>query len=241
MSTLYNTILYQPLFNTLVFLYGSVAFRDLGVAIILLTILIRIVLYPLFHKSTKNQMAMQALQPEIQKLQKLHKEDREKQTKAIMDLYREREVNPFSGIILLFVQLPILIALYQVFFHGFSDQTFLNLYSFVPHPATVNDVFLGLINLKERSIVMVGLAALTQFWQAKLLLPKRNDGEAPSAQERMGRQMVYLGPILTLVVLFNLPAAVGVYWITTTLFSVAQQLLIKRTLDNSGRERRMDA
>src|SRR5438128_1291763 len=115
LANLYNWIIYQPILNALVFLYQTVAFHDLGLAIILLTVLIRLLLYPLFHKGVRYQMVMQHLQPQIKKIQDAHKGDYEKQTQALMALYKEHEVNPFSGFLLILVQLPVLIALYHVF------------------------------------------------------------------------------------------------------------------------------
>src|SRR3989338_3426985 len=131
MSGLFNTILYQPLFNALVFLYKYVAFEDLGVAIILLTLVIRLVLYPLFYKSFKNQTLMQRLQGQIRKIQHDHKDNKEKQAQALMALYREHKVNPFSGLIMIIIQLPVLITLYQLFLNGFTPESMSNLYSFL--------------------------------------------------------------------------------------------------------------
>src|ERR1700710_1498116 len=149
-------VLYQPLVNALVFLYDTVALHDLGLAIIFLTILIRLLLFPLFHKSARQQTVMQRLQPKLKAIQEEHKEDRAKQTEAMMALYREHQVNPFSGILFLLVQLPVLITLYHIFLSSLSAQAFAAaLYHFVPAPNTLNTSFFGLINLSSRSIVMV--------------------------------------------------------------------------------------
>ncbi len=233
MSTLFNEILYRPLFNTLVFLYQYLSFGDLGIAIILLTIIIRLILFPLFHKGAKDQSVLQRLAPKIKEIQTNHKNDKEKQAKAMMDLYREHKVNPFSGFLLLIVQLPVLIALYQVFLSGFSTKALTNLYSFIPAPTILNYSFLGLIDLSKRSIFIALIAGLAQYFQAKLALPKNNKPlNELSSTERMGRQMLYFGPILTIVFLYflNLPSAVGIYWLTTSLFSAIQQIMINRGL-----------
>ena len=131
---MFKTILLNPLFNTLIFLYNTVAFNDLGIAIILLTLLIRLVLFPLFYKSTRNQLLMQRIQPEINKIQHTHKDNKEKQAQAMMELYKKHDVNPFSGFLVLLLQLPVLIAIYQVFLGGFSAQWLDSLYSFVVRP-----------------------------------------------------------------------------------------------------------
>jgi YidC/Oxa1 family membrane protein insertase len=224
MSELFHKILYQPLFDILVFLYQYLG--DLGAAIIILTVLIRVVLFPLFYKGAKDQAIMQRLAPKIKEIQANHKNNREEQAKVLMGLYREHKVNPLSSLLLILVQLPILIALYQIFMSGLSvDSGFLEL------------SFLGLVDLSKRSAIIVGLAAVAQYFQGKLSIIK---SEKPFKDltpiERMGRQMIYLGPILTIIFLyfFNLPSAVGLYWLTTSLFSVIQQIIINKRLKLNG-------
>src|SRR5882672_9120926 len=138
MGFLFNLILYRPLFNALVFLYEHVTFSDLGLAIVLLTLIIRGILYPLFYKSLKHQSVLQRIQPHIKKIQDDHNGDKEKQAAALLALYKEHKVNPFSGFFLILIQLPILIALYRVFLNGFSPNAFDALYSFIAQPATWN-------------------------------------------------------------------------------------------------------
>lgn len=229
-ADIFNEILYRPLFNGLVLLYETVAGGNLGFAIIILTVAIRIALYPLFSKSTKSQLAMQELKPDIDRIQKDHKHNKEERAKALVALYKERNVNPFSGFFFLFLQLPIFIALYRVFYYGFSEESLALLYSFVPRPEIIDYSFLGLIDLQNRSTLMVGFAALAQFLQGHLALPQKKAGEESSAQDRMGRQMAYIGPLITIAILYSMPSAVGLYWATTAFFSVGQQYLVKRSL-----------
>ncbi len=230
MGGFFNTILYQPLFNTLVFLYKTVAFEDLGVAIVLLTALVRLVLYPLFYKGFKNQTLMQRLQPEIQKIQHDHKTNKEKQAQALMELYRNNKVNPFSGFLMILVQLPVLIVLYQLFLRGITPESFANLYPFISAPAEIHHTFLGLIDLGQKSILIVVLAALLQYFQGRLSLSKSADKDSPTA--RVGRSMVIVGPVLTVIILATLPSAIGLYWLTSSAFSIGQQILINRSLKN---------
>jgi len=225
---MFNALFVQPLFNALVFLYEYVAFQDLGIAIILLTIIIRVILYPLFYKSFHNQAVIQKLSPIIKKIQHDHKDNREEQAKALLALYRGHKVNPFSGFLLILVQLPILIALYKVFLSGISPETLQNLYSFVTVPEQINHLFINLIDLSKRSIVIVGLAAVFQYLHGKKMLPKVDSGASPAPAAKMAKQMVWIAPVLTIVILFNLPAAVGLYWMTTSVFSLIQQIFINR-------------
>jgi len=234
MGAFFNTILYQPLFNGLVVLYKYVAFEDLGLAIILLTIVIRLILYPLFYHSFKNQTIMQRLQPHVQKIQHDHKHDKEKQAQALMQLYKEHKVNPFSGFLLILVQLPILIVLYNLFLKGLTPESFGNLYSFITAPSELHHSFLGLLDLSSKSIVIVVLAALLQFLQSRLSLPKTND-DSPTA--KIGRSMIYVGPVMTILILASLPSAIGIYWMTTSAFSIIQQLIINKKLKDKNYDR----
>jgi len=234
MSSLFHTFLFNPLFNALILFYNLVG--DMGIAIILLTVAVRLILYPLFYKSFKNQTIMNKLQPEIQKIQHDHKDNKEKQSQALMDLYRRHKVNPFSGFLLIFIQLPVLIALYKVFLSGFSPDSLGNLYDFVAKPEIFNSLFLGLIDLKTKSIFMVGLTAVAQYFQGKLSLSKQNPNETESAAVKIGRQMVYIGPALTVMVLFSLPSAIALYWLIGTIFSIIQQLIINKKLKNKNQE-----
>lgn len=234
---MFQTIFFEPLLNALIFLYNTVGFQDLGASIILLTFLIRIIFLPLFYKSSKNQLVIQKLQPAIEKIQHDHKDNKEKQAQALMELYKTHKVNPFSSFLMLLIQLPILIALYQVFLEGFSPDILNQIYSFIDKPASLNTTFLGLLDLEKKSILMVGLAAIAQYLQGYLMLPEPRKGGEISPPERIGRQMVYFGPLFTVMILANLPAAIGLYWLVTSLFSIAQQIYINRTLNLEGEKK----
>lgn len=233
MSFLYQNIIYKPIFNALVFLYENASFGDIGIAIILLTILIRIILYPLFHKSAVYQKRMQNIQPKIKAIQDKHKHNKDKtqQTQEMLAIYKEENLNPFSGFFLILVQLPILFALYRIFLNIFKPESFDNLYSFIPKPESLNPDFLGLINLSENSILLVVLAALLQYLQAKLALSK-HVSNPDSMADRMSKQMVFMGPILTVIVFYKFPAAIALYWAVASLFSVFQQIIINKKLNN---------
>jgi len=230
MSFLFNAILYRPIFNALVLVYNHLSFGSWGLAVIVITVIIRIILFPFFHKSSRNQAVMQKIQPQIKDITDRHKNNKEEQVKQIMALYKKYRVNPFSSFGLLFLQLPVLIALYLVFLRGLTPDNLSLLYPLVSAPASIHFVFLGLINLKESSIIVVVVAAALQYLQARLTLPKSAAGS--SSAERLGRQMAYIGPVITFLVLINLPSVIGLYWITTSAFSIFQQLIINRSLKN---------
>lgn len=218
MISLFNTYLYQPILSVLIFIYERIAFQDLGLAIIILTIFIRIVLFPLFYKGAKDQALMQRLQPHIKKIQLDHKDNKEEQARKLMALYRRNRLNPLSGIFLLLLQLPILIALYQVFLRELTTGIFDNL------------TFLGLIDLSEKSLGLAVLAALLQYAHGKLSMPSRSQTASMGQFASAGRMMIVMGPVLTFVILVNFPAALGIYWTVSTLFSLGQQVFINKKL-----------
>jgi len=226
----FNLILYQPLFNALVLLYQYLPGHDFGIAVILLTLLIRLVFYPLMVQSIRSQKALAELQPKIQEIQQKYREDKEKQVRSMMELYRKEKINPFGSFLPLLIQLPILVALYQVFWRGLRPEAMGSLYSFVPNPGTIDPAFLGLINLGQASLVLAVLAGITQFVQSKMMMPKgqklmRNDKTAQFS-DMIQKQMLYFFPIFTVFILWRLPAAIGLYWIVTSLFSILQQYFI---------------
>jgi YidC/Oxa1 family membrane protein insertase len=198
----------------------------MGVAIILLTILIRLLLFPSFHKSLKQQKVMQSLQPKINEIKQKYKNDKEAEMKATMDLYREHKVNPLSSCSSLLIQLPILIALSTLFTRTGGDLI-KDLYSFVPHPEQIHSTFLGFIDLAARNnYILVGIAAVLQYIQSRLTLPKHKSDDP--MQNSMRISMLYAFPVIIFVSILPLPAGLALYIVITTLFSIGQQYYILR-------------
>jgi YidC/Oxa1 family membrane protein insertase len=222
MYALYETILYQPLVNILVFLYQGLPYHDLGLAIILLTIAIRLALYPFVAKSLRAQKDLAALAPEIKALQERHKDNREEQAKRLMELYKERGVNPFSGCLPVLIQLPLLFTLYHVFANATDAALLSHLYSFVPRPETINPVAFGLINLAERSIPLALAAGISQFLQAYTMPQAAAPVDSPM-QAAIQKQTVYVLPIVITVISFNFPAALPLYWTVLNIIGILQQ------------------
>jgi YidC/Oxa1 family membrane protein insertase len=231
MTYLYHLLFKYPILNLLIYFYQTIALKDLGLAIIFVTLFIRLALYPFFHTGAKQQMLMQRIQPHVKRIQEQHKDDREKQAAALMELYKEHGVNPFSSILLLIIQLPILLALYRIILSGLGTGTLAGLYSFVAAPTTINKMFLGFINLGAKNIWFVLLAALAQYFQARLAVWRDPSNQsAPSQAEKTARNMAFIAPLITIIIFYNLPAAVGLYWITSSAFSVLQQLIVNKHL-----------
>jgi YidC/Oxa1 family membrane protein insertase len=229
MTYLWQTFIYRPILNALIFFYNTIAFHNFGLAVIYATIVLRFILYPLFHKAAKQQVAMQRIQPHIKKIQEQHKDDREKQAQALMALYKEHGVNPFASVLLLIVQIPAMLGLYWVVSSGLKPGNLTGLYSFVTQPQAINPVFLGIVNLAQPNIFLIILAAIAQYVQARLAIYRDPNNTAPlSGPEKMARQMSFIAPLLTVFVFYGLPAAVGLYWLITSLFSIGQQVIVNR-------------
>ncbi len=229
---IFDLALYQPLFNALVLLYNYLPGHDFGIAIIVLTILIRFILYPISVKAFKSQKILQDLQPKLQEIQKKYKDDKEKQAKETLELYKKEKINPFSGLFLAIIQFPVLIALYRVFWKGLESSELVHLYAFIANPVNISAVFIGLIDLSKPNWIFAVLAGVLQYFQTKMMTPKRVKTENKESEitQMMQTQMLYFFPFLTIIILISLPSAIGLYWITSGIFSIIQQyFILKKT------------
>lgn len=225
----FNVVIYQPLFNLLVLFYFYLPGRDFGMAIIALTVLIRIIFYPLNLKAIKSQKLLQEMQPKIQEIQKKFKADKEKLTRATLELYQKTKVNPLSGCLPILIQFPILVGLFWVFQKGLRTEEMINLYSFVPNPGQIVPTFLGILNLAQPSIFLAILCGIAQFIQTKMITPKASTKQDKiDFSSMMQKQMLYFFPLFTVFILWRLPSAIALYWLVTSLFSIFQQYLIFR-------------
>lgn len=226
----FHITLWQPLFNLLILFYLLIP--NLGVAIILLTLLIRIILYPLQNKAAKSQLALQEIQPKLKEIQKKYKDNKEEQAKAMMTLYKTEKINPFSGFLVMLIQFPVLIVLYRLFWQGMQEENFHYLYSFIQRPETINSVFLG-IDMNAPSTILAILVGIAFFIQAKLSAPpktKKSDKQGAGAMfgEMFQKQMMYVFPIFIVFILLRLPSALGLYLLISGAFTALQQYLVKR-------------
>lgn len=241
MLSLFHTILYQPIFNLFVFLYNVIPGHDVGLVILAITILVRLVLWPLTSSSIKSQRALQDLQPKMAAIKKQFPDDKQKQTQAIMELYKNNKVNPFTSCLPMLVQLPILIALYMVLQDGLNSKNLTDsLYTFVSNPGTINQISLGIFNMAKPNYVLAILAGAAQYWQAKTLMTKNPPQEAGQGGKdeamtaMMNKQMLYFMPILTVVIGFTLPAGLTLYWFFSTLLMALQQVFLFKKSKTNG-------
>lgn len=237
MAGMFNTLVYEPLYNALVFLIDVVPYADVGISVILLTVFVKLVLFPLSLKAVKTQLALRAMEPEIKEIKEKHKSDQQAQALALMALYKKYEVNPLSSIFLILLQLPIIFGLYWVFFKGglptLSPE---HLYSFIKIPETINMHFLGLVDVATtKNILFTLLVGITQYIQIRLTLPalperKDNATLGEDFTRSMHMNMRYVLPVVITIAAFFLSVAVSLYWITSNLFAIGQEFYVRKRI-----------
>lgn len=242
LHSIWNTVLYEPLLNALALLVSVIPGGDVGIAVIVLTILVKILLFPLSQKSIESQAEINILSPEIKKI-KESGASKEEQARLTFELYRKHKVNPFSGCLLFLIQIPIIFALYFVFLKGIHLEVG-SIYSFIPTPKEMNMLFLGIFDINKESLILAILAGASQYLQAHFMpqpnLNSNTDSAMGSFSESFAKsmqvQMKYFFPVLVFVLLYTgipgvvtpLSGAVALYWITSNLFMVGQQIYVKK-------------
>ncbi|MDB5237063.1 MAG: YidC/Oxa1 family rane protein insertase [Parcubacteria group bacterium] len=231
-GTIFNTLLYVPIYNLLIFLVDILPGGDIGLAVIIVTVLVKLVISPLTISALRTSRAMQAIQPKFKEVQEKYKDDKELQAKETFALYKKYKINPFASILALFIQLPVVIALYWVFRHevvGFDPSV---LYSFVAVPAVISTNFLGFFTLTTHNVILAVIAAGTQYLQARYAMPLPPATKDGSASEQFNRtmalQMRYMLPIFIGFIAYISSGAIALYFITTALFTLAQELFMRK-------------
>jgi YidC/Oxa1 family membrane protein insertase len=238
-SAFFHTFFYNPIYNLLVTLVAITPWGDVGVAVILLTIIIRLILLPFSLSAARTQRAMRALEPKLAELKEKHKDNKEEHARQTLELYRTEKVNPFASILTIFVQLPVLLALYWVFFY--EPFTIINtklLYSFTPVPGTITDSLFGLVPMASKSLILAILAGATQYLQAhfSLVNAPQPSGEGLQADftRIMTLQLRYVFPILIAVIAYTTSAAIALYFVTTNIAGALQEIYIQKKLKPSA-------
>lgn len=238
MTGLFHNFIFEPLYNGLIFLLSVTPLHDLGIAVIVFTCLVKLILFPLSKKSVQTQMMMKKIEPELKKIKEKYP-NKEEQARKTLEMYKQYEINPFSGFFLILIQIPIIFGLYYVFLKGGLPVPNPDLlYSFTPViPAdSVNMHFLGLIDISGKSFVLALIAGVSQYFQAHLSLPpvKKSNGEKRSFQEDlahgMGMQMRYVLPVVVFFVAYSISGAIALYWATSNIFAIGQELFMRKRL-----------
>lgn len=241
MTSIFNTIVLQPILNLLVWFYNVLPGNDIGIAIIALTILVKIILFPFSKAQIKQQRALQDIQPKIDEVRSRLKDDKEAQAKELMELYKKEKVNPAASCLPLLIQLPIFIGLFQALRDGLASKSLNLLYPFVANPGTINHMMLGAVDLSKPNYVLAVLAGAVQFWQSWQMFRKPSVVTAPPADVKgsagakdedmsamMNKQMMYIMPVVTVFIGISLPGGLSLYWTVMSLLTVAQQAIFLR-------------
>ena len=238
-SAVFNAVIYNPLYNGLVYLVGIIPTHDVGIAVVFLTIVVRIIVYPLSRRAIQAQLDMKKVAPEITKLRDKYKGDKQGESKAIFALYKERNIKPFASFLLILVQFPVLIGLYWVFSRGgLPVVDAARLYSFVHVPPTINMLFLGLQNMAGHSIVLAFLASATQFTYTRLSMGPRGVKTATEASfsddmaKSLDVQARFVLPAIIGVIAYIAVAGAPLYWVTSNTFMIVQEYLAGRRFNS---------
>lgn len=224
----------------MVFLLNVTPYGDIGLAIVIFTIIVKFAILPLSKKAIKAQVRIKELEPKISEVKKAYENNKELQAQKIMALYKENNVNPFSGFLLILIQLPIIFALYFVFLKGgLPDIDTELLYSFVSVPSIINENFIGLIDISGKSFVLAALTGISQFFQIRFSIPQMTKRpENASFMDDLGRsmhiQMKYVMPAVIAVFAYNLSAFVALYWTTSNLFAIIQEILVRKNIGKNA-------
>lgn len=237
----FKIILFIPLYNLLIFLTSIIPGGDLGLAVIILTILVKIIIFPLYTKSIKTQIKMKLIEPKLKEINEKYKNDLPEQSRQTIALYKQEKINPFSTILVVLVQIPIIISLFYVFRDSFNLHQEL-VYQFISLPDQINTNFLGWIDLTtNKNIALSLLTGLSQYWQVKFSLPSlsknsKTQNKNPSFKDDLMRsmdlQMRYFMPLLTVFIAFTFPAVIALYFVTSNSFSIVYEILVIKKIRN---------
>lgn len=240
-SFIWHTIFFDPVYNGLVFFIDVIPGGDVGLAIIATVILVKVLLLPLSIKAVKTQKIMKELEPKLKELKEKFKDQREEQARAMMALYKDAGMNPFASILLLFIQIPFVIAIYfavskggGIALPGINADI---LYSFIPNPTSVSMEFLGNVDITQKSIVLALLAGLTQFFSTKLSmaampLKEKDPDAAPNLKDDFARnmqfQMKYVMPVFIIFIAYSFSATIALYFVVSNIVQIAQEFYVRK-------------
>lgn len=237
-SYIWHTFFFDPVYNSLVFFIDVLPGGDVGLAIVCTVVFIKVLMLPLSIKVTKMQVVMREIEPRLRELKETIK-DRQEQAQAMLAIYKEKGINPLSSILLLFIQFPIIIAIYLAVSTGggvqLPDINTALLYSFIPSPADVSMMMVGIFDITTRSLPLALLAGITMFIQVRLTMPAlepRAKDAVPNFKEDFTRsmqlQMRYVMPVIITVFAYILASAIALYFVVSNLVAIAQELVVRR-------------
>lgn len=245
---MYHQFIFLPLYNGLVGLMDLLPWIDVGIAVILFTIIVRLIIFPLSKNAILTQVRMKEVEPEANKIKAQYATDKQAQGLKVMELYKSKGIHPFSGILLLIIQLPILLALISVFYKITPTIDPTLLYSFI-HVPMAKPLLLGL-DLTKPSLILSLITAVIQFFQMHYSLASRqqrtatalNKQQNPGAKNpadlasSMNNQMKYFLPLIAFASTYwiipakfpQAAAIIAIYWSVSSLFTLGQELYIRK-------------
>ncbi|MEZ4103070.1 MAG: YidC/Oxa1 family membrane protein insertase [Candidatus Paceibacterota bacterium] len=231
---MFTKIFYEPIYNALVFLVDIIPGGDIGLAIILLTLIIKFILLPLHRKAIVSQIKLKQIEPKINEIKEKYT-DKQEQAAKTFELYKQEKINPLSGCLPILIQLPIIFALYRVFLNGFDFSSAEHLYSFVKSPESVNINFLGVFDLSVKNLFLAVLAGITQFFQIDLAVKRnpqvKNDGSMQAnISGMMSKQMRLIMPVFVGFISYQISGAIALYWSVNNIFTTVQEIVINKKM-----------
>lgn len=227
-------LVYQPLLNGLYLIYAFLPYHDLGLAIIVLTAIVRLILHKPTVETLRSQRAMAQIQPKLKEVKERFKDNKEEQARRTMALYKEHGIHPLSGCLPILIQFPVLIGLFQVFFRGITLKDNSLFYSFVPAAGSFNPISFGWFDLTSPSVILSVAAGVSQFLQSKFM--NKYASVSPAAESEMTRAMkfqtTYFLPFIIIAFSWSMPSAVALYWTIFNILAIVQQLWIQTSLDH---------
>lgn len=240
-SYVFHTVFFDPVYNALVFFIDVIPGGDVGLAIIATVIVVKFCLLPLSIKAVKTQKIMKELEPKLKELKEKYKDKKEEQAKAMMALYKDAGMNPFASILLLFIQIPFVIAIYLAVSRGGGiSLPGINtdiLYTFIPNPSMVSMEFLGQFDITQKSLVLALLAGVTQFFSTRLSmvampLKERDKDAVPNLKDDFARnmqfQMKYVMPVFIIFIAYSFSATIALYFVVSNLVQITQELYVRK-------------
>jgi YidC/Oxa1 family membrane protein insertase len=238
MISFLKLVVYTPLYNSLIALLGFIPGADIGLAIIILTLAVKLVLYPLSKKSTIMQIRMKKHEGELAAIKAKYKGQKE-QAAATMEFYKRNNINPFSGFLTLLIQIPIIYSLYYIFVHsGLPLIDAPLLYSFVNAPAAISMKFLGLFDVSSKNIILAILAGTTSYLQMRFsgATSQPSGGEAGTFSDALAKtmsiQMKFMMPLIVFLISWRISGAVALYWTVGNVIGIAQDYYTRKKLAN---------
>lgn len=245
---MFATFFYNPIYNLIVFLLEYIP--DLGIVIIITTLIIKLILFPLYTSQIKTQIATKKAKPELDALKEKYgknitPEKKQKMMFETMAIYKKHKLKPFTTIFILLLQIPIFIALYFIFYSGGLPEIKSEiLYSFISIPENISMYLLGAIDLTKTSLLIAFLAGLTQFIHLSISMPDIKFSDIYKKKKPVNNlkekikddlmnsvqvNMKYGLPVFIFIILATfLNAAIAIYWTTSNIFSIFQELIIRK-------------